>query len=273
MDSTPLVSVLMTAYNREKYIAEAIESVLASTYENFELIIVDDCSTDATLSIANNYSTEDRRVKVFKNDKNLGDYPNRNKAASFAQGKYLKYLDSDDIIYPHGLRVMIDCMETFPNAGYGLSANGSEKRHYPICLSPHETYKEHFFTDKGDHFNRAPGSSIIDYAAFKKVGGFSGKRMIGDYEMWMKLSRYYSLVKMPRDLVWDRTHLGQESQSDYANQYGTLKKEILIKALIHPDCPLSSTEIEKIKTIQKQKRKKQYYLKILHKIKSINATN
>ncbi len=266
---TPLVSVLMTAYNREQYIAEAIKSVLASTYKNFELIIVDDCSIDNTFNIVKNYAQKDTRINVFKNDKNIGDYPNRNKAASYAKGKYLKYLDSDDIIYSHGLGVMVDCMEAFPNAGYGLSANGGIKGPYPICLSPRETYKEHFFIYKFDHFNRAPGSSIINHKAFKKVGGFSGKRMIGDYEMWMKLSRYYSLVKMPRDLVWDRTHTDQESKSNYAKQYDLLKKEVLLEALTHPDGPLAKEEVKRIQLMQKQKLKKQYYQKILRRIKFI----
>ena len=85
--TTPLVSVLMTAYNREKYIAEAIESVLASTYTFFELIIVDDCSTDNTVLIAKSYQERDPRIKLFVNKQNLGDYPNRNVAASFASGE------------------------------------------------------------------------------------------------------------------------------------------------------------------------------------------
>ena len=270
---TPLVSVLMTAYNREQYIAEAIESVLASNYKNFELIIVDDCSIDNTFNIAKKYAQKDTRINVFKNDKNIGDYPNRNKAASYAKGKYLKYLDSDDIIYSHGLGVMVSCMEAFPNAGYGLSANGGIKGPYPICLSPKETYQEHFFVYKSDHFNRAPGSSIIDHKAFKRVGGFSGKRMIGDYEMWMKLSRYFSLVKIPRDLIWDRTHLGQESQSGYAKRYKILKEKVLLNALANRDCPLSLAEVQEIKHTQKQKRIQQYYKMLLNKIKTINATN
>ena len=89
----PLVSVLMTAWNRQEFIAEAIESVLASTYNNFELIIVDDCSTDNTVAIARTYQEQDTRIKIFQNEKNLGDYPNRNKAVSYASGKYIKYLD------------------------------------------------------------------------------------------------------------------------------------------------------------------------------------
>jgi glycosyltransferase involved in cell wall biosynthesis len=80
----PIVSVLMTSFNREKYIAEAIESVLASTYKDFELIIVDDVSTDATVAIAEKYAKQDGRIKVYKNQNNLGDYKNRNRAASYA---------------------------------------------------------------------------------------------------------------------------------------------------------------------------------------------
>ncbi len=75
-----LISILMTAYNREHYITEAIESVLASTYQNWELIIVDDGSKDDTVSIAKSYAAEDARIKVHVNEKNLGDYPNRNRA-------------------------------------------------------------------------------------------------------------------------------------------------------------------------------------------------
>ena len=108
-----MVSVLMTAYNRQDYIAQAIDSVLASSYPDFELIIVDDGSKDDTLSIAKGYEKMDNRVKVYSNKKNLGDYNNRNKAASYAQGKYIKYLDSDDLMYPHCLQVMVYSMEQF----------------------------------------------------------------------------------------------------------------------------------------------------------------
>jgi glycosyltransferase involved in cell wall biosynthesis len=84
----------MTAYNREKYIAEAIESVLASSFTDFELIIVDDCSADSTVEIARPY-LHDKRVQLHINEQNLGDYPNRNRAAELASGKYIKYLDCE----------------------------------------------------------------------------------------------------------------------------------------------------------------------------------
>src|SRR5258708_2657866 len=106
----PLVSVLTTAYNREKYLAECIESVLASTFRDYEHIIVDDQSTDRTYEIALTYAKKDSRIRVYRNEKNLGDYPNRNCAASYATGKYIKYIDADDYVYPHGLAVIVRMM-------------------------------------------------------------------------------------------------------------------------------------------------------------------
>ena len=79
------VSILTTVYNRDKYLAACIDSVLASSYQDWELIIVDDVSSDGSVSIALAYEQKDARIKVYVNDKNLGDYPNRNKAASYAK--------------------------------------------------------------------------------------------------------------------------------------------------------------------------------------------
>lgn len=255
----PLVSVLMTAYNRENYIVEAIESVLSSTYPYFELIVVDDCSQDNTVEIARSYGRKDERVRVYVNEKNLGDYPNRNRAASYATGKYIKYLDSDDVMYPHCLQVMVGCMERFPHAGYGLSSHGDPHRPYPVCISPVETYRESF-DDYYGHFNRAPGSAIMKRDAFNQVGGFSGERMIGDYKLWLTLSRMFDLVKMPRDLVWDRTHDGQERNSPYAKKYDELRSQVLKEALAHPDCPLDELTRQRILNQNLSKRIKRKIL-------------
>lgn len=243
--SEPIVSVLMTSYNREKYIAQAIESVLASTLEDFELIIVDDGSKDDTVTIARKYEAADKRVKVYVNTQNLGDYPNRNKAAEYATGKYIKYLDADDIIYHYGLEVMVNYLERFPTAGFGLASIVSDEKPFPVLLSPVEAYLEHF--NGYSHFDRAPGSSIIKREAFKKMGGFSGKRMIGDYEFWLKIARYYHMVKYPFDLYWNRIHDAQESKSDYAKLYPRLRKQVLEEALNHVDCPLGNEELKTIK--------------------------
>src|ERR1700683_2785622 len=97
--TSPLVSVLITVYNRERYLAAAVDSVLAQTMQDFEVIIVDDLSTDRSVEIAQTYAARVPRIRFLRNERNLGDYPNRMQAAEQARGRYLKYVDSDDLIY------------------------------------------------------------------------------------------------------------------------------------------------------------------------------
>ncbi|MBS1596769.1 MAG: glycosyltransferase family 2 protein [Bacteroidetes bacterium] len=268
MNADPLVSILMTVYNREKYIEQAIESVLTSTYSNFELIIVDDCSKDRSFEIATQYARKDQRITVYRNEKNIGDYPNRNKAAGYAKGKYLKYVDADDMLYYYGLEVMVKFTELFPEAGFGLGCYPDEARPFPALISPREIYLESF--GKVNHFDRAPGSGLIKREVFNAIGGFSGKRMIGDYEFWFKISRYYSMVKLPLDLYWNRIHEGQESQTDYARKnYDKLKKPIMEESLNHPDCPLSKQEIVKVKKIIRDQQIKLNTLILLSRLRRI----
>jgi glycosyltransferase involved in cell wall biosynthesis len=263
----PIVSVLMTAYNREAYIAEAIESVLASTLADFELIVVDDGSKDRTLTIAKTYEESDSRVRVYKNEKNLGDYPNRNKAASYATGKYIKYLDSDDIMYSHCLEVMVYAMEKYPEAAFGLSSESGVENPHPHCISSHDAYKEHFYGY--DHFGRGPCSSIIRKEIFDAVGGFKSKKYVGDTELWFELAQKYHLVKLPRDLVWDRLHDFSEKVYEKAEkEYIEVRRKMIDYFMTHPDCPLTEEEKKEIARNGKRKQVKQNILANLLYIKS-----
>jgi glycosyltransferase involved in cell wall biosynthesis len=235
----PIVSVLMTSFNREKYIAEAIESVLASTYKDFELIIVDDVSTDATVAIAEKYAKQDGRIKVYKNQNNLGDYKNRNRAASYAVGKYLKYVDSDDLIYPWGLESMLYCMEKFPEAAYGLVSYGLKRNQpFPILLAPAEAYYSFYF--EGSMIITGPTGSIIKRDVFEAVNAFSGNPYIGDTEMWLKLSSKYKMVAMPLDTVWWRQHDNQQFKEGSTNNYYELNSyNMYLDALLSSNCPFT----------------------------------
>lgn len=219
------VSVIMTAYNRERYIADAIESVLASTFTDFELIIVDDTSTDNTVNIARKYEEQDSRVKVYVNEKNLGDYPNRNRATSLAKGKYLKYVDADDLIYPWGLEILVNCMEKYPDSGWGLcSIYQDEERIFPFCLDKSQIFNYHY--TKNGLFQKAGLSSIITREIFEKIGGFSGRRHLGDLELWVRLSLISSVVLMPDGVVWHRIHDEQESKANRIDEFVPLKYDI-----------------------------------------------
>lgn len=91
------VSIIMPNYNCEKFIDETINSVLNQTYENWELLIVDDCSTDKSLEIIKSYCEKDDRIKLFVNEENMGAAASRNWALREASGKWIAFLDSDDI--------------------------------------------------------------------------------------------------------------------------------------------------------------------------------
>ena len=113
----PLVTVITPAYNAEKFIVEAIDSVLNQTYKEFEYIIIDDCSTDKTLKIAQTYAKKDKRVRVYKNEKNLGIAGNRNKGVSLAKGKYIMWQDADDISISDRMENQVNILEKNKDMG------------------------------------------------------------------------------------------------------------------------------------------------------------
>ena len=234
----------MTCHNRENYIAQAIESVIASTYMNFELIIVDDSSKDETVNLAKKYEGKDNRIKVYVNESNLGDYPNRNKAASYATGKYLKYVDSDDYIYPHGLEIMVQSMEQFPEAGFGLCSLKPDKNNpFPFMLRPKEAYEYHFFGP--GLFHKGPLTAIFLRTAFDAIGGFKPARMISDIDMWHRIGLQYPVVLMPDGIAWQRIHRLQELKE--AEDFIVEESKIKWKYLCNPDCPLTKPQVQLIR--------------------------
>jgi glycosyltransferase involved in cell wall biosynthesis len=114
----PVVGIGLAAYNGERYIAAAIESILAQTYGDFELIITDDLSTDATGEICRDYAARDARVRYHRNERNLGSAPNFNRAFSLASGggRYFKWAAQDDLIAPDYLERCVAALDGDPEA-------------------------------------------------------------------------------------------------------------------------------------------------------------
>ena len=238
IDKNLQVSVLMTVYNREKYIVDAIESILNSTYDNFELIIVDDCSTDKSLNIARSYEDLDSRVKVYVNDSNLGDYPNRNKAASYAKGKYIKYVDADDIIYPNTLEIFIRDIQKYPSAELILSSRKlQDTEEFPILYKPNEIYKEHFLYS--GCLDIGPLGFMITRDLFNRVNGFTGERFVGDTIFLYHVTQITDTVITVPGLVYWRIHEGQEMFFENQTPIRMIRTlEILDEAFNRVTCPL-----------------------------------
>ncbi|MCW3090875.1 MAG: glycosyltransferase family 2 protein [Ferruginibacter sp.] len=240
----PLVSVLMTAYNREKFISEAIESVLASTYSNFELIIVDDCSVDNTLAIVKKMAALDSRIKFYINEKNLGDYPNRNRAASYAVGKYLKYVDADDQIKTDGLAYCVGAMEAAPHAGLGMLQLPVDESKDIQYLEPGEVVKKHFFVQQC--LTISPSGTIIRNDLFKKLRGFDTRfGVASDMYFNLKYASVAPVIFLPKVFFFYRRHEGQEINNPFSYlKFGYLyQREIFAEQLL----PLPSEKIQFLK--------------------------
>ena len=240
----PVVSVLMTAYNREKYVADSIESVLSQRFTDFELLVVDDCSTDRTVDIARAYESRDERVRVVVNDQNLGDYPNRNHAAQLARGALIKYHDSDDLMYPHCLETMVPPMLAEPSAAIGLSLSKAfTGGPSPMLLTPRLSYQREFLGQ--GMFMGGPACGIFRRAEFLRLGGFPNFGVVSDFVFWLNACAKVNVLTLPGDLFWYRIHSGQEAQSAVARaEYARTTGEEW-KALASPDCPLEAGERER----------------------------
>lgn len=117
--SEPLVSVVTPVYNGASYLKECIESVLAQTYSNWEYIIVNNCSTDETLQIAEEYASKEKRIQVHNNDRFLEIIANHNRAFALisSSSKYCKQVSADDWLFPECLTRMVEVAETNPSVG------------------------------------------------------------------------------------------------------------------------------------------------------------
>lgn len=182
---TKLVSVVMPVYNASKYLDETIQSVLKQTYENFELIMIDDCSRDNSLEIARRYETQDTRIRVIAGEKNQGVARVRNRGISEAKGAYIALLDSDDVWVETKLERQVKLLESkqaqIAYCSYDfIDENGSE------VLRP-------FIVPQETNYKKMLASSVISCSTalidseLLKAHPFKPEFYHEDYVLWMEL--------------------------------------------------------------------------------------
>jgi len=230
MQDKPLVSVVTVAYNAHRYIRDAIESVLAQEYDNIEYIIGDDCSTDETWSIIQEY--HDPRIRAYRNEGNLREYPNRNKAIDLATGKYLIFIDGDDIIFPHGIGFFVSMMESFPEAALAIQKNYYNNILYPALMKPEQTLRNSFY----GKFNLLTSSFASDFFrmdVLKKLK-LPTDYISGDEEIRLKIAMHYPIVFVAGWVSWPRETPGQASSrigfSNWIKEYYQYTLQILSNA-------------------------------------------
>ena len=178
-----LVSVIMPSYNTASYIKETIQSVLNQTYTNWELIIVDDCSTDNTEDVLSFFN--DKRIRFFKNGKNSGAAISRNKALREARGQWIAFLDSDDLWLPNKLEKQINFMK---NNGYKFSYTNYEEIDMASNKTGVRITGPKKITKMGMYNYCWPGCLTVMYDA-NEIGliQIEDIKKNNDYAMWLKV--------------------------------------------------------------------------------------
>ena len=135
----PRISVLMTAYNSQQYVAQAMESILNQTFSDFEFIIINDGSTDDTARIIRQYATRDSRIKFIDNKVNKGLISVLNQGLELCKGEYIARMDSDDISIPTRFALQLEYMDAHPDVGVlggAISRFGPGIKEPQLCTYP-----------------------------------------------------------------------------------------------------------------------------------------
>jgi glycosyltransferase involved in cell wall biosynthesis len=240
------LTVVITCFNRERYIGAAIESVLASTFTDFELLVLDDASADGSVAVARSLSARDERIRVVVNESNLGDYGNRNRALELVSTRYLKYHDSDDLMYPHCLDMMVRLLEREPLAGFALSGGRAwPGGPCPMLSTPRLSYQREFLG--GGMFHCGPSGALFRTEVLRRLGGFPDRGAASDFCFWLKACAVTPVVLAPGDLFWYRIHPGQELRSATAARDYAVAQGESWRALQAPECPLEGAELVRAK--------------------------
>lgn len=173
----PLFTVATITYNSSQWVRQAIESVLESSYTNFEYLISDDCSTDDTWEIIQEYN--DPRIISWRNDSNMGEYPNRNKVLNEAKGQFIYYIDGDDFIYKDTLHRMSSYVNNFPTCKGIWGVHNANKLGLPILLSSKQLTEFNFLSLFG-FANVGLAETVFSVIELKSIAGFDTRFSIGD---------------------------------------------------------------------------------------------
>ena len=206
----PSISVLMSAYNSEKFISQAIESILNQSFSDFELVVINDGSTDKTKKILENYKKEDKRIKVYHQN-NLGIAKTRNRLIEAASAPYISWMDSDDISLATRLELQFSLLESAPEiVALGTGTELIDEDGAPICFWP--APKTHEEIDSW-HMSGRGGAIIFSSSTMRKktlidVGGFD-ENLTGaeDLSLFLKLAEVGELRNLNNTLLLYRQHI------------------------------------------------------------------
>lgn len=233
----PLITVLMSNYNGEKYLREAIESVLCQTYRYFEFIIIDDASADSSLNIIKQY--HDERIILIINKKNTGLAGSLNSALDIAHGKYIARMDSDDICFPYRLKDQCDFMECHPEVGL---CGGSVEwfgdlttKDVPFYVHEPELKAAMLFNSPISHSAVMIRASLLGQHHLRYDSSFTQAQ---DYDLWARIAPFTEFANLThRPLLRYRIHSGSVSLSSNSKRHGMadrVRRRLLSNLRVNP---------------------------------------
>lgn len=222
--NNPRVSVIMPSYNKERFIKKSIESIISQTYQDWELIIFDDCSSDKSTDIIESMSKLDNRIKFQKNRKNIGIAANRNRAIDIAKGEYIALLDADDISLPNRLASEVDYLDSNENidvvfGGYmEINENDEIKETYFTPLKNPKYIKANLLVlDVIPNGSCMYRKSFVDRYNIRYRDGYLG---MDDYLFWVECSLHGNISGIPElFLYWRNTSNNGTNTYKYDERY------------------------------------------------------
>jgi glycosyltransferase involved in cell wall biosynthesis len=213
----------MSAYNVEKYVADAIESILNQTFKDFEFIILDDGSTDTTCAIAKSFQIEDERIVLIKNERNIGLTKSLNKGLSIARGKYIARMDADDIALPTRLSVQVNYLENNPGVFLiGAAANIVDQSAVVVDVNVPPTNPEHLLKKRNCILHPTIMFQNLSHIYYREKLLYCE-----DYDLYLRLlSEKMKLRNLPDILLNYRVHDDSISRSKVTTQYLFSKKAL-----------------------------------------------
>jgi glycosyltransferase involved in cell wall biosynthesis len=208
--SLPAISVLMPVYNAERYVAEAVESILKQTFTDFEFIIINDGSTDRSLQILQHYAKQDVRIRLI-NRENRGLVKTLNEGVGLAKTPYIARMDADDISYPCRLAKQVKFLEEHPgfvvigSKVQLIDEDGDPLRLFSLETTHREIDLAHL---QGEGGAIAHPAAMIRKDALKSVGGYRAEFIHSeDLDLWLRMAEGGELGNLPNVLVDYRQHL------------------------------------------------------------------
>lgn len=202
----PTVSVVMSVYNGERFLQNAIDSILTQTYHDFEFIIIDDCSSDRSVEIIESYN--DSRIHLVRNEQNMRLPASLNKGIKLAKGKYIARMDSDDISVPKRLAKQVEYMEAHPDVavigGSYQAIDEDENDLYVHCSMTGEKLSRYFLypSPLAHPTVMMRRNIIVDNNLFYDEQYSSAQ----DYDLWQRINKKFKIDNLPDILLRYRIH-------------------------------------------------------------------